>query len=58
MNTGDHDQLYTAWNAMANLAEMAGKVTVTVKAESEAGFDKSKLNNGVLEPLREADLIE
>ena len=56
--TADRDQLFTAWNAMANLAEMAGKVTVTVKAESEAGFDKSKLNNGVLEPLREADLIQ
>jgi hypothetical protein len=56
--TADRDQLFTAWNAMANLAEMAGKVTVTVKAESEAGFDKSKLNNGVLEPLREANLIQ
>jgi hypothetical protein len=42
---------------MANLAEMPCKVTVTVKTESEAGFDKSKLNNGVLEPLREANLI-
>ena len=56
--TADRDQLFTAWNAMANRAEMAGKVTVTVKAESEAGFDKSKLNNGVLEPLREANLIQ
>ena len=35
-----------------------GSNTVTVKAESESGFDKSKLNNGVLEPLREADLIQ
>ena len=43
---------------MANLAEMAGQVTVTVKAEKADGFDKSKLNNGVLEPLREADLIQ
>lgn len=43
---------------MANLAEMAGQVTVTIKAESESGFDKSKLDNGVLEPLREADLIQ
>jgi len=33
-------------------------VAVTVHAESQAGFDKSKLNNGVLEPLKEADLIE
>jgi hypothetical protein len=31
---------------------------VTIHAESEKGFDKAKLQNGVLEPLREADLIE
>ena len=43
---------------MANLADLAGKVTVTVHAEAEKGFDKAKLQNGVLEPLREADLIE
>jgi hypothetical protein len=52
------DQLYTAWNALANLADMAGKISVSVKAESPEGFDKGKLENGVLEPLREADLIE
>ena len=57
--TADRNQLFnTAWNAIANLADLAGKVTVTVHAESEKGFDKSKLQNGVLEPLREADLIE
>jgi hypothetical protein len=43
---------------MANLAEMAGQVSVTVKAQKPEGFDKSKLTNGVLEPLREADLIQ
>jgi len=37
---------------------MAGKVSVTVHAETEKGFDKNKLRNGVLEPLKEADLIE
>ena len=56
--SADRDQLYTAWNAVANLADMAGKVRVTITAESESGFDKSKLDNGVLEPLREADLIQ
>jgi hypothetical protein len=55
---GDRNQLYSAWNAVANLADMAGKVSVTVRAESEKGFDKNKLQNGVLEPLKEADLIE
>jgi hypothetical protein len=33
-------------------------VQVTIHAESEKGFDKAKLQNGVMEPLREADLIE
>jgi hypothetical protein len=56
--TGDRNQLYAAWNAVANLADMAGQVTVTVKAEKPDGFDKGKLNNGVIEPLREADLIQ
>lgn len=54
----DRNQLFTAWNAIANLADLAGKVKVTVRAESENGFDKGKLQNGVLEPLREADLID
>jgi hypothetical protein len=53
----DRNQLYTAWNAIANLADLAGKVRVTVRAESEKGFDKNKLQNGVLEPLCEAGLI-
>jgi hypothetical protein len=55
--TADRDQLFTAWPAIANLADQAGKVSVTVRAESETGFDQGKLRNGVLEPLEEADLI-
>lgn len=56
--SADRNQLLTAWNAVANLADLAGKVSVTVHAESQEGFDRSKLQNGVVEPLREADLIE
>jgi len=56
--SANRDQLFTAWNAISNLAEMAGTVAVSVHAESQEGFDKGKLQNGVLEPLREADLIE
>ena len=56
--TADRNGLFTAWNAIANLADMAGQVEVTIRAEAEKGFDKAKLQNGVLEPLREADLIE
>jgi len=54
----DRNALFTAWNAAANLADMAGKVNVTLRAESDTGFDKGKLQNGVLEPLREANVIE
>ena len=56
--TTDRDGLFAAWNAVANLADLAGQLTLTIHAESQKGFDKSKLQNGVLEPLREADLIE
>ena len=56
--SADRDALFTAWNAMANLAGMAGKVNLNVQAESPEGFDKGKLQNGVLELVREADLIE
>lgn len=51
-------RLFTAWNTLANLADMAGKVSVAVRAESGSGFDRSRLQNGVMEPLKEADLIE
>ena len=56
--TANRDELYSAWNAIANLADMAGKVEVSIRAVSDTGFDKSKLQNGVLEPLKEADLIK
>ena len=56
--SADRNQLLSAWNAIANLADLAGKVNVTVQADSAAGFDNGKLQNGVLEPLCEADLIE
>ncbi len=54
----DRNQLFTAWNALANLADQAGKVNVTVSASSEQGFDENKLENGVLEPLREVGLLK
>jgi hypothetical protein len=55
--TANRNQLYTAWNAIANLADLAGNVRLTVSAESAEGFDENRLRNGVFEPLREADLI-
>jgi hypothetical protein len=56
--SADRNQLFSAWNAIANLADLAGKVSVTVRADSAEGFDQGKLQNGVLEPLRESDLIK
>lgn len=56
--SADRNQLFSAWNVIANLADLAGKVTVTVRADSAEGFDKGKLQNGVLEPLREAGPVE
>jgi hypothetical protein len=37
---------------------MVGQAARSAKAEKPDGFDKSKLNDGVLEPLLEADLIQ
>jgi hypothetical protein len=56
--SADRNQLFTAWNAIANLADLAGRVNLTVRADSALGFDGTKLQNGVLEPLRESDLID
>ncbi len=56
--SADRNALYAAWNAIANLADLADRVKVTIRAESEKGFDSSKLQNGVLEPLREVELID
>jgi hypothetical protein len=53
----DRNQLFVAWNAVANLADLAGMVKVTVHAEKAEGFDRSKLQNSVIEPLREGDFI-
>jgi hypothetical protein len=54
----DRHKLYAARQALANLADLCGKVTVSVKSEAPLNLDKSKLENGVYEPLREANLID
>ena len=56
--TTDRDGLFNAWNALANLADLAGRVSVSVEAKSDAAFDEARLENGVLEPLRELGLID
>ena len=54
----DRKNVYGAWNALANLADLAGVVSITATATAAAGYDRAKLENGVLEPLRELGLIE
>jgi hypothetical protein len=51
------DQLFKAWPALANLAEMAGKVTLRVDARPEKPLDANKLRNAVEEPLDELGVI-
>ncbi len=53
---GQHD-LYAAWNALANLADVAGEVSIKARAALPQGYDRAKLENGVVEPLRELGLI-
>ena len=54
----DRKNVYGAWNALANLADLAGAVSITATATAAAGYDRAKLENGVLEPLRELGLME
>lgn len=49
-------QLYASFNAIANLADRAGSIKVTVEAQKADGFDANWLRNAVLEPLEEADI--
>ena len=54
----DRNKLCSAWQALANLADLCGHIAVSVKGEAPQGLDKSELENGVYEPLRKADLIK
>lgn len=50
-------QLYASVNAIANLAEKAGTIRVSVEASHPEGFDPAWLRNAVEEPLDEADVV-
>lgn len=52
----NRQQLYASFNAIANLAEKAGRIKITVEAQKAEGFDSSWLRNAVFEPLEEADV--
>lgn len=49
-------EIFASSNALANLADKAGGIQVTVEAERADGFDPAWLRNAVLEPLEEADV--
>jgi len=49
-------QIYASVNALSNLAQAAGKISITVEATKPDGFDPNWLQNAVLEPLDEADV--
>ena len=56
--TADRDAMFGAWNALANLADLAGEVTISATAIADDALDKGNRENGVLEPLRELGLID
>lgn len=54
----DQQSVYEAWDALANLAALAGTISIKASATAPEGYDKAKLENGVFEPLRELGLID
>ena len=50
--------LFFADHRQFNLADVAGEVSIDTKAKPKSRFDKSKLKNGVLEPLRELGFFD
>lgn len=57
--TARSDKLYEAWQALANLADLAGQITISATAANPAApLDPAKLEHNVLEPLRELGLLD
>ena len=54
--TLNRQQVYSSFNAFANLADKAGTIELMVDAQSLQGFDPVWLRNAVIEPLEEADV--
>ncbi len=54
----NRDQLFKAWSALANLADMAGKLVIRVQAKSDKRLDRNKLRNAVEEPLDELGVLK
>jgi hypothetical protein len=49
-------QLFAAWNAFKNLADLVGNIRLTIEVNKADGFDQSWLQNALYEPLDEADI--
>ena len=56
--TADRDKLFDAWRALANLADLTGRITISAKAAATDPLDRNKLEHSVLEPLRELGLLD
>ncbi len=54
--TVDRPKLFKTFNALGNLAEIAGEIKMAVDAQSEEGFDRNRLRNAVKEPLEESGI--
>lgn len=48
--------LYKTFNALGNLADIAGEIKIGVEAQSKEGFDRNRLRNAVKEPLEESGI--
>ena len=55
--TAKQSDPYGTWNALATLADVAGEVSIDVRAKPQEGYEKAKLENRVIEPLRQLALI-
>ncbi len=56
--TAEPGGIYEAWNAVANLADVAGAISIKATVQVSGELDMAKLENGVYEPLRELGLIK
>ena len=57
-STTDARKLEAAWNALANLADVAEENSISARANAAGDNGRTKVENGVLEPLRQLGLIE
>jgi hypothetical protein len=49
-------QLFAAWNAFKNLADLVDSIRLTIEANKPDSFDENWLRNAFYEPLDEADV--